>query len=72
MLATEVYGLAGTAVAAKNPSDRDEFAAKAAPTLTAVQIKTAKQVFASVFSVTSVTKFSSYQPTKPGQDPLIR
>ena len=38
----------GAALAANNPSDRDEFAAEAAPTFTVVQIKTTKQAFASV------------------------
>ena len=47
---TEVFSFVGAALAANNPSDRDEFAAKAAPTFTVVQIKTTKQVLASVFS----------------------
>ena len=51
---TEVFSFVGAALAANNPSDRDEFAAKAAPAFTVVQIKTTKQVLASVFSVSSV------------------
>ena len=49
----------GAALAANNPSDCDEFAAEAAPT----------KLKASVFSVTSVANFFSYQPTKPVKDP---
>ena len=45
---TEVFSIVGAASAANNPSDRDEFAAEAAPTFTVVQIKTTKQAFASV------------------------
>jgi len=45
---TEVFSFVGAALAANNPSDRDEFAAKAALTFTVVQIKTTKQVFDSV------------------------
>jgi len=45
---TEVFSFVGAALAANNPSDRDEFAAKAAPTFTVVQIKTTKQAFDSV------------------------
>ena len=45
---TEVFSFVGAASAANNQSDRDEFAAKAAPTITAVQIKTTKQAFVSV------------------------
>ena len=57
MLATEnaeAYNFVGAALAANSPRSDGLFAAKAAPTFTAVQIKTAKQAFASVFSVTSV------------------
>ena len=39
---TEVFSFAGAASAANIPSDRDEFAAEAAPTFTVVQIKTTK------------------------------
>jgi hypothetical protein len=51
----------GGALAANNPSDRDEFLAKAAP----AKLKTP------VFSVTSVAKFLSHQPTKSGKDPVF-
>jgi len=46
MLATAVFIFVGAALAANNPSDGDEFAAKAAPTFTVVQIKTTKYSFA--------------------------
>jgi len=39
---TEVFSIVGAALAANNPSDRDEFAAEAAPTFTVVQIKNNK------------------------------
>ena len=45
---TEVFSFVGAALAANNLSDRYEFAAKAAPTFTADQIKTTKQAFVSV------------------------
>jgi len=45
---TEVYSFVGAALAANNPSDRDEFAAKAAPTFTVIQIRTTKQASPSV------------------------
>ena len=45
---TEVFSFVGAALAANNLSDRDEFAAKAAPAFTADQIKTTKQAFVSV------------------------
>jgi len=51
---TEAYSFVGAALAANSSRSDGLFAAKAAPTFTAVQIKTAKQAFASVFSVTSV------------------
>jgi len=44
---TEVYSFVGAALAANNPSDHDEFAAKAAP-FTVIQIRTTKQASPSV------------------------
>jgi hypothetical protein len=51
-----------TALAANHPSDRDEFAAKAAPA----------KLQAAVFSVAAVAKYLSYQANRSGQAPLIR
>jgi len=54
MLATEVtentvvYSFVGAALAANNPSDCNEFAAKAAPTFTVIGIRTTKQAFPSL------------------------
>jgi len=39
MLATELCSFVGAALAANNSSDRDEFAAKAAPTCIVLRIK---------------------------------
>ena len=45
---TEVFSIVGAASAANSSRSDGLFAAKAAPTFTVVQIKTTKQVFASV------------------------
>ena len=61
---TEVFSFVGATSAANSSRSDGLFAAKAAPTFTVVQIKTTKQVFA------SVAKCLSYQPTKSGEDPI--
>ena len=66
---TEVFSFVGAALAANNLSDRDEFAAKAAPAFTADQIKTTKQAFV---SVPLWQNYLSYQPTRSGEDPVIK
>jgi len=53
---TELISFVGVASAANSSRSDGLFAAKAAPTLNAVQIKATKQVLASVFSVFSVAK----------------
>jgi len=45
---TEVFSIVGAALAANSSRSDGLFAAKAAPTFTVVQIKSAKQAFASV------------------------
>ena len=54
---TEVFSVVQAASAANSSRSDGLFAAKAAPTFIVVQIKTTKQVLASVFSVASVAKF---------------
>ena len=65
---TEVFSFVGAASAANNLSDRDEFAAEAA-TFTAEQVKTTKQAFV---SVPLWQNYLSYQPTRSGEDPVIK
>jgi hypothetical protein len=61
---TEAYSFAGAALAANSLQSDGLFVAKAAPRFTAVQIKTAKQIFAALFSVNSVA--NNYRINPPG------